>query len=682
VPSPHSEQTAARLPRLIASLLTLVFLVVLVRTAWISDDALITLRTVLNVTNGFGLTFNIAERVQTFTHPLWLGLLTLVYVFTRNIYYGTFMLSMACSAAAFWLAIRNASTPMQSLLVAIVLLWSRAFVDFSTSGLENPLSYVLLALFAGLFVDEQREPRTRLTGLWLLAALLYLTRPDEVLLVLPMLIVACWRVKRIGTIAVSALVGLLPAVAWTVFAVVYYGFPFPNTAYAKLATGISGAELRSQGSLYLLDSIDRDPLTMTTIAFAILLALVARPQRRDAADSVDGASARGADTHVLTAARALSAGLLLYLVYVVSVGGDFMAGRFVAVPLFGAALVVGWFIKGPRTLWAGAAAILVVVGSTSMHVPLWSNSRFDDSAQKPTGIVDERGVYFKDKSLVRAKRATFRNPNWPSAEWEAPPLRVFDTCGLMGSAAIELGPYAHLLDDCALADPLLARLPAVYNPQWRTGHYRRMVPEGYRESLEASENRIQDLQLRKYYDQLLAITRSGDLFSSARLGSIYRMNLGAYDHLIDRSFYRHAGARVQLGALAVFRQDGAPWNAEGHRILKTPLAVVCDDKPGRRYLDVSLDSDDLYELTFLKKGEIVGTAGFGPVPEYRRSPGLASYLADVPPGARSRGFDTIVVTPIQGNNQYAIGHLLLDGFDATDALLRQRVAQRDGRAPR
>jgi hypothetical protein len=46
------------------------FAVILFRTAWISDDAAITLRTVLNVTHGFGLTFNIAERVQTYTHPL------------------------------------------------------------------------------------------------------------------------------------------------------------------------------------------------------------------------------------------------------------------------------------------------------------------------------------------------------------------------------------------------------------------------------------------------------------------------------------------------------------------------------------------------------------------------------------------------------------------------------------
>lgn len=151
MPSPYPEQAASRLPRLIASLLTLVFLVVLVRTAWLSDDALISFRTVLNVTNGFGLTFNIAERVQTFTHPLWLGLLTLAYVISGNIYYGTFALAMLCSGTAFWLAIRHAASPMQSLLVAIVLLWSRAFVDYATSGLEN--QYELTFLEKGAIVD-------------------------------------------------------------------------------------------------------------------------------------------------------------------------------------------------------------------------------------------------------------------------------------------------------------------------------------------------------------------------------------------------------------------------------------------------------------------------------------------------------------------------------------------------
>ena len=53
-------------------LLCLVFMAVLLRTAWLGDDAFITFRTVMNVTHGHGLTFNIAERVQSYTHPLWL----------------------------------------------------------------------------------------------------------------------------------------------------------------------------------------------------------------------------------------------------------------------------------------------------------------------------------------------------------------------------------------------------------------------------------------------------------------------------------------------------------------------------------------------------------------------------------------------------------------------------------
>ena len=83
-----------------------------------------------------------------------------------------------------------------------------------------------------------------LTLLWLLAALLYLTRPDAVLFVAP---APGPRVladpTACGHSARAALVGMLPAVLWTLFSLVYYGFPFPNTAYAKLGMGIDSGEL-------------------------------------------------------------------------------------------------------------------------------------------------------------------------------------------------------------------------------------------------------------------------------------------------------------------------------------------------------------------------------------------------------------------------------------------------------
>jgi hypothetical protein len=45
---------------------------VLLRHAWVSDDAFITLRTVRNLVEGEGPRWNLHERVQGFTHPLWM----------------------------------------------------------------------------------------------------------------------------------------------------------------------------------------------------------------------------------------------------------------------------------------------------------------------------------------------------------------------------------------------------------------------------------------------------------------------------------------------------------------------------------------------------------------------------------------------------------------------------------
>jgi hypothetical protein len=64
------------------------------------------------------------------------------------------------------------------------------------------------------------------------------------------------RLRRSGSRSARPPSALLPAVLWTLFALVYYGFPFPNTAYAKLAMGIDPADLRTQGALYP-DRLDR-----------------------------------------------------------------------------------------------------------------------------------------------------------------------------------------------------------------------------------------------------------------------------------------------------------------------------------------------------------------------------------------------------------------------------------------
>jgi arabinofuranosyltransferase len=636
---------------------TLVFAAILLRTAWISDDALITLRTVLNVTHGFGLRFNIAERVQTYTHPLWMLLLTAGYAIVGNVYVTTFAASITCSLIVFWAAVTGARSPLQAVLAAVVLMFSEAFVDFATSGLENPLLDVLLLVFIGVFLHEKLDrPARRLTWLCTLTSLIYLTRPDAILLVLPLLALVAWQTREVRAIAVAAVMGSLPALAWTLFALLYYGFPFPNTAYAKLAMGIDHSELRAQGILYLLDSLDRDPISLTAIALGAAVAVFQRT----------------------APARALAGGIFIYLIYVVSIGGDFMTGRFIAVPVYAAVLLIARCLTAPRAVWGTALVVLAIMGTTAAHITLWSNSHYGDAAPKPSGIVDERAVYFHDRSLVLAKRGTFREPDWPRAHGGTGHITVVNTCGLMGAAGIDFGPYIHLLDECALADPLLARLPAVFNPEWRTGHYRRMIPAGYSESLAASDNELQDSALRAYYDHLRLITRSNVLWSAERLRTIAAMNTGRYDRLIDRDYYRHAGSIATLDQLASIRANGTPGNADGNHSLKIPLAIPCPPRAGRRYLDVSLDADDRYLLTFLKNGEILSTLELGPIPTYRRQPGLTNYTADIPARARERGFDTIVVAGVAGDDHYALGHLIVEGTAATDWELYRRVSLRDG----
>ena len=48
-----------------------IYALALANTAWMCDDAYISFRSADNLIHGFGLTWNIDERVQVFTNPLW-----------------------------------------------------------------------------------------------------------------------------------------------------------------------------------------------------------------------------------------------------------------------------------------------------------------------------------------------------------------------------------------------------------------------------------------------------------------------------------------------------------------------------------------------------------------------------------------------------------------------------------
>ena len=68
---------------IIIGVMTFVAIVIL-RNGWVSDDAHIIMRMLDNFANGDGFRWNVAERVQVYTCPLWTLILVPLYCITHE----------------------------------------------------------------------------------------------------------------------------------------------------------------------------------------------------------------------------------------------------------------------------------------------------------------------------------------------------------------------------------------------------------------------------------------------------------------------------------------------------------------------------------------------------------------------------------------------------------------------
>ena len=477
----------------IQTMLLVTWTTVVILRAWVSDDAFITLRTVDNALNGYGLRWNVVERVQAYTHPLWMLATTAVSWVIGSPYFAVVWMSIACSAAAAGLlALRIANSWFGAVLALLLLMSSTAFLDYSTSGLENPLTHLLLAVFVLAWLSRRPSPRT--TGvLALVMAGLLLNRVDAGLLVLPAFLAVAWRRPFRANLLATAL-GMSPVAAWELFSVVYYGFPFPNTAYAKLGTGISSLQLLLQGGYYFANSLRYDVVTLLAIGGAI------------------GFSTRRSNQHL----RPLAYGIALYLLYILRIGGDFMSGRFFSAPFFLATIVLAR-VPWPST-WMLQSAI--VAGVITLRAAMLTGPTEIGMAH---GISDQRLVYQDATRLVTQGRSPVREgpASVRGLELRARGRQVVQT-GVIGMTGYFAGPDVHIVDFFALSDPLLARRPA--DPRSRIGHFRRRIPAGYIESIRRRENVIESPRIARFYDDLVLVTQ-GPLWTWARWRAIVRLNL-------------------------------------------------------------------------------------------------------------------------------------------------------------
>jgi hypothetical protein len=201
------------------------------------DDSYITFRYARSLLSGQGFTYNPGEFIQGTTTPLYTFLMA-----------GLGAVSGGAQAPFPWLALglnslADAATCLllvrigkrlgsERAGIAAALVWAVApySVTFAIGGLETSV-YVLLLTATVLGYLEKRRLLTAFC-----AVLALLTRPDALILVVPLLLdrlVRAWRNHE--TIQVTELLAfLVPGLAWAAFATLTFGSPIPHSVLAKM----------------------------------------------------------------------------------------------------------------------------------------------------------------------------------------------------------------------------------------------------------------------------------------------------------------------------------------------------------------------------------------------------------------------------------------------------------------
>ncbi len=612
----------------------LLFLVVLIRNSWIGDDAYITFRTVDNFVNGYGLTWNVAERVQAFTNPLWTLFLSGFYFFTGEIYYTSIFVSIALSLALMiLLSFKMSINFVNSLLIITIAIFSKSYIDYTVSGLENVLTNFLLVIFGYVFLTRKISEKT-LFILSAIAALGVLNRMDTVLIYIPAIAYLLFRIRSLRGLLISVF-GFLPFILWEVFSLIYYGFPFPNTFYAKMHTGLPINDIMQQGFIYFLETINQDPLTMIIIAAGLSAAFLSKNRR----------------------SLFIAVGVILYLIYIVRIGGDFMMGRFFSAPFVVALLLISQ-IKLPKT-WQGQLlpfVPIIILGLAAPNSPVFCNNPYEIHTMEQNGIVDEKAYYYNNSTLLKINHDYLL----PDHKWSIYGIelkerkdRVF-VLGNIGFSGFFAGPDSYIIDIFGLSDPLLSRLPTCNKYEWRIGHFLRNIPSGYLKTIRTGTNHISDTCLAKYYDKIKIIV-CDEIFSWERLKTIWFMNTGKYDHLID-SYVNQPSIIVNYQDICQPKAAGTTWNNDKcFEIRYNGIEINFDKIDYRDDIEVSVDHNDQYVISFMKDSVEFGYSFIER--NHIESGGLRVDTLEVPKLVGITGFNKICIYPQRGDDLFSVGHL-------------------------
>ena len=424
---------------------------------WVADDAYITFRHVNQFLSGNGLTYNTLERVEGFTHPLWAGLLCVFALMGAPISGAAMAMNLGCAAVL--LAMAAWSDRDNGPLAVALLVSCSGFIDFSTSGLETPLTMLLVYVAYQVPHVLSRPGRTGMA-----LGFAYLCHPDVALLGLAPFLLALsevrqagWRSSRAAVARFVAALGAAP-IAWHLFRLWYYSDLLPNTYYAK-----NGGSYWNQGLTYVADFARYAPLSALGLVWLGGLAWA-------------DASGTGDETRLRRTFGVLA--ILAHMGTIARVGGDFMGFRLLLPDLAAAAaLSSGSLGRFPPKMRLGAQTGLLAAAMAALFIQ-------PDPPHERGLIVNERlnfaGAFVKARDAFTGRP---RHPWWNEGRL----FRSFQECvgepsliveyPNIGYYGVAVGTRVSLIDGNGLVDRFVARNWAARKglPRGRPGHEGKMT---------------------------------------------------------------------------------------------------------------------------------------------------------------------------------------------------------------
>ena len=501
-------------------LIILIFSIFYLFSAWVADDAYITFRTIENFHNGYGLRWNVVERVQSYTHPLWMINLLIGKYIVDDLYYLCLILGFFYTVLTIYITyLLSVENIFNFTLGVLILFSSKAALDFSSSGLENSLSYFLIACFFYTIVKLKKHSYFYLI-LSTIFSCMFLNRMDLIIPFLPFALYIffyqAYQANRLKKSTIQGFIGFIPVILWSVFALYYYGSFFANSVIAKTNTGLPTTHLQIQGFKYIYGNLIYDPFTSLFIYTTLTYSIFSKK-------------------HIN---KLLGFGLALYIFYLIQVGADYMYGRFLTIPFIISLFIVVTNLRETQRILKLALVLGLILSTYNLYQYTYKNIKNFEITN--TNLTDERAFYYPTTSLLLTLKGTnhnisehfletqnlFKNPvNQPT---------VLHTMGFNGYIASKLFPEKHIVDTLGLTDAFLAAHPMKYG-SWRIGHFPRAVNIEYLNSIEQNKNMITLPEDHMILNQIFLLTQA-PLNDSRRLQAIIDWNNGVTFELAKHAF--------------------------------------------------------------------------------------------------------------------------------------------------